>query len=189
MDNVVADYLSRESVLVQQSPQYINVKQFYDTNITINNTHNSVRNKYSNAGGIDILKLYTHHLRISILNQTTNAHYFDHHNPYQILDENPILNEDIRYNNTLSPQSYEFLNISPMDQQIILLQSIHQNNDKQYTKTPIKPIPYHCNPMAIDEVSSGEDSDDEEQYVQQARRLPSPPPYKQPTENSNKKTE
>ena len=186
IDNVVADYLSRESVLVQQAPEYKNVKRFYDAStITNNNIYNKNRVKHSNAGGVDILKLYRHHLRISILNQTTNAHYFDHYDPYQMLNNTPNTNNK-RKSNSLSPKSYEFLNISSADQQIMLLQSLQCHNHN-YDKDKITKTRYHCNPMAVDEVSSGSDTE-EEQYIQQAKRLPSLQPYKQPVDNHNKKT-
>ena len=137
IDNVVADYLSRESVLVQQSPEYKNVKHFYDTNTTTNTTHNKTRTKHSNAGGVDILKLYLHHLQMSVLNQTTNAHYFNHHDPYQILNNNPTTNNK-RKSNIISPKSYEFLNVSEIDQQVILLQSLQHNNSNCQNTTNYK---------------------------------------------------
>ena len=79
-DNVVADWLSRESVHLQH-PQYALIKDFYDS------CPNKTRQKHSNKGGIDILAMYSQHLHLSILNQSTANHYFQTNpDPYSILD-------------------------------------------------------------------------------------------------------
>ena len=111
---VVAEYPSRESILVQQSPEHQNVKHFYDANTTTNTIYNKTRAKYSNAGGINIFKLHLHHLQTSILTRTTNAHHFEQYNPHQVLNNSPVTNNKYK-TNMLSPQSQQLLNAFTMD--------------------------------------------------------------------------
>ena len=104
-DNVIADWLSRESVYLQH-PQYDKIKQFYDCN------PNPIRYRHSNNGGVDIMKLYLHHLHLSILNNGTNGHYFSTNNQYAILQyQEPIETKS----DILSMETHKFLNVSKTD--------------------------------------------------------------------------
>ncbi|MCP5008179.1 MAG: hypothetical protein GY941_30235, partial [Planctomycetes bacterium] len=81
-DNVVADYLSRDSVMIQH-PQYELVKDFYAAN------PNPIRKWLSNTEGVDIHALYMRHLDIERLNRGSNGHYFpSHRDPYKLLVQN-----------------------------------------------------------------------------------------------------
>ncbi|MCP4991158.1 MAG: hypothetical protein GY928_35420, partial [Colwellia sp.] len=81
-DNVVADYLSRDSVLIQH-PQYDLVREFYNSN------PNPIRKYLSNTDGVDIAALYMRHLDIEILNRGSIGHYLpSHRDPYQLLVQN-----------------------------------------------------------------------------------------------------
>ena len=107
-DNTVADYLSRESVLIQTN-NYAAIEKFYAANKT--------RDYLSNHGGVDILKLYTNHLYISIL-LGSDPHYISNKDPYEILQDEFDINKkgDDNKTSTLSPQTHNFLNISIEDQ-------------------------------------------------------------------------
>ncbi|MCP5016076.1 MAG: hypothetical protein GY938_12515 [Ketobacter sp.] len=79
---MVADYLSRDSVMIQH-PQYDLVKDFYNAN------PNPIREYLSNTQGIDIKALYMRHLDIDTLNHGTIGHYFpSHRNPFKLLVQN-----------------------------------------------------------------------------------------------------
>ena len=185
-DNVVADYLSRESVQVQQSDNYLKVKQFYNTthNMFMSDVYNPIRKYLSNTDGVDIVKLYNHHLTITILNNGTNAHYFDDVNPYQILmDDSSIQSIQLPTSNILSQQSHQLLNISLADQCKLIEQNI------QYPLTE-QNLQYHLQqstdgnsllPMHRDDVSSISSADDDDSdIVHRLQKIPSPSPFVQP---------
>ncbi len=79
-DNIIADYLSRESV-EQLLPQNKCVKDFYDSNPYPSES----RKTLSENDGIDILQLYTNHLMIQSLNTNTIGHYFESEDPFKLL--------------------------------------------------------------------------------------------------------
>ena len=105
VENVVADYLSRESVLLQKPENKI-IQEFYNANTT-----NVTREQQSNNKGVDILKLYQHHLVLSTL-MGTDPHYIHDYDPYAILQDTTYTNKST----ILSPESHEFLNMSLHDQ-------------------------------------------------------------------------
>ena len=81
-DNVVADYLSRDSILIQH-PQYDLVRDFYNAN------PNPIRQYLSNTDGVDIVALYMRHLDIETLNMGTIGHYLpSHRDPFMLLVQN-----------------------------------------------------------------------------------------------------
>ena len=93
-DNVVADYLSRDSVMAQH-PQYKVVSEFYEANPS------PIRRHLSNTSGIDISALYMRHLHIQSLNSGTNGYYLPSHNdPYECL----FLNDGLSQINDLKVQ-------------------------------------------------------------------------------------
>ena len=190
-DNIVADYLSRESVLVQMSPQYASIKEFYDANTA----HNPIRRAHSNSGGVDIVKLYVNHLLITILNRRTHLHYFHNADPYQILDPSHQSPKPTYSGDILSSQSHQFLNISTLDQyniihnyyQPTLTQSnIHQHNIQhniQQSNVKCYPLGNKNNTNNNDDISSISSMDSDIEMI--LRNIPSPPPYIQPTDQTN----
>ena len=84
-DNTIADWLSRESCLLQQS-QYKEIKKFYDAVPE----KNEVRAELSENGGVDILALYTHHLVLSTVNEHTIFRGHDH-DPFDEVQNGSIL--------------------------------------------------------------------------------------------------
>ena len=148
-DNIVADYLSRESVDVQiqnsDGELYDKVKRFYDARDQLQyipSNHNMIRQQLSNTGGIDIVKLYTLHYQISIINRSTNTHYFHHSNPFRILiDDTHRQPIQTPHKDILSPYSHQFLNIALSDQCTLIKRSMDYQLPSNHTNIfPIK----HC---------------------------------------------
>ena len=76
-DNTVADWLSRESALLQQS-KFAKIQEFYNKVPS----HNAIRQQMSNDGGVDIFTLHTQHLLLSVINP---GEVIPDSNPYEIL--------------------------------------------------------------------------------------------------------
>ena len=151
-DNIMADYLSREAVLTQISPAYETVNKFYQSNTT----HHKTREILSNNGGIDILRLYTRHHHIEILNNNTNAHYFHNADPYRCLL--------IQYNDSITKSKYQ----------------ITESKLQHFNQLPIHNNDIHCIPL------KGQDKDvmsmttDPSDLAEKLVRIPSPSPYVPP---------
>ena len=113
-DNVVADWLSRESVYLL-NPEFVKVKEFYDS-------HNKIRKRHSNTNGVDIMKLYLFHLNHTILNQGTNMHFLYAADQYEILQYPDVVPEIDTINdcNDILINTFEFLGISKEDKYRVL---------------------------------------------------------------------
>ena len=195
-DNVVADYLSRESVLVQTQSEYFTIKRFYNnTPQTI--TTNTIRQFYSENGGVDIHKLYINHLHLTILNDNTEGHYLTNSDPYTLLlndIDNIELTPSIISSSTHTNISINSDINSDITDNMSLSSSIaylsQQNINKlldepQYKLYPLK----HTD---IDSISSLTTESEEHKTTSPSpkvpytttevlERLPSPKPYQQPT--------
>ena len=160
-DNVVADYLSRESVMIQMD-QFKIVHKFYAANPSYTS-----RQTHSNNGGVDILKLYTNHLHISIL-LGSQPHYLSNTDPYSILDQNDppnTPNTSTTFDpDILSPNTHQFLQISIQDQMKLSKQKFQPkavktannntnntiiNNNTEDNTASIDTIPINSSPHAI----------------------------------------
>ena len=95
-DNVIADWLSRESALLSD-PQYKKVKEFYDLGAMENKT----RTKMSNNGGVDILALYANHLVLSSIN---NGPVQRHCDPYLELETRSAFNFPLSRHRASNPK-------------------------------------------------------------------------------------
>ena len=149
------------------------VKRFYDQNYVQQLiTPNTIRQKHSENGGVDIYKLYTNHLYISILNDNHHGHYFSNYDQYKLLDEyNPNmhinidddtieLDEHIENNNNHIDPAY----LSQDNIDIII------NNNYNYIPRPLD----RSQPDA--DISS-----DNTNLVSELNKIPAPKSYVQPT--------
>ena len=84
-DNLIADYLSRESVLLQH-PTKRAIAEFYDSKPTADDI---AREKLSNNDGVDIHSLYMQHYRIESMAAgcSLSKYYDEYFNPYESLQD------------------------------------------------------------------------------------------------------
>ena len=82
-DNTVADWLSRESALLQQ-PEYNKVKTFYSGLPAAN----PVREQMSNNGGVDIVALFTNHMLLSVISDNEIHCTLD---PFEVIESEHFL--------------------------------------------------------------------------------------------------
>ena len=122
-----------------QTNKHNTVHRFYNANTS------PIRTKHSNNGGVDILKLYTNHLQISIL-LGSDPHYLPQTDPYQILDQDDPPQH--QHYPIASAQTHEYLKISVVDQLYL-----HQH---KYKSNPINTITHHDESYN----THGDDNDD-----------------------------
>ena len=136
-DNVVADFLSRESAMLQ-SPQYQELREFYGAN------PNPIREQLSNNGGIDIHALYMSHAHLEMLNKSNpNFHFFGDRNPYR------VLTDQSKESNPLSLQMQHY---APTETRVM-----YENNGKWHDRTSECLV--HRTSMPEPYSSSDDDSD------------------------------
>ena len=199
-DNVVADYLSRESVATQFKPQYKSVKEFYQTS----DESNPIREQLSEYGGIDIHKMYLNHFCTAIVSDNLTTTYYHTNDPFLEAYIDPYEPDE---NYQISEESHKFLNISYKDHvkiaadQNVLPLSISNLDDfnyvdpnrnynqppppkkppkrQRYPDPPKPPPPSKEEASEMSEVSSI--SCDTNKLIEQLCAMPAPDPYKRPT--------
>ena len=113
--NTIADFLSRESVLLNH-PQYSKIREFYDQNPY----HHPTRQMMSNDGkGVDILGMYTMHLVETILIGKRSKARYQYVDPYlnptrqQQLQRSPYKTDEEREDDVDSIATEEILDDKP----------------------------------------------------------------------------
>ena len=197
-ENVVADYLSRESVATQYKSQFKSVKEFYEAS----HQSNSIRDTLSESGGVDIHELYIQHLATSILSDTSYIDYFDTIDPFK------QTNNPNNFNYMISDEMMNYLGIEIEDQPILQHNHLpltisnvthHQSIDtrpipkKRTIIPPPKPPPpskqTRSSVSNADKSSISSQSANIETLREQLKIIPYPKLYRSPTDqmsNDNK---